>query len=83
MQALNLYKAKLTLKGWQFGETNIFYNFKLSKFMKNVIFYILIVLLLFVAIVFIENEESTNALIMLVCMWYIYITKIHKKEEEK
>lgn len=51
--------------------------------MRKVIFYILILLLLFMAVVFIENKESTNALIMLVCMWYIYITKIHKKEEEK
>lgn len=24
MQALNLYKARLTLRRWQFGETNIF-----------------------------------------------------------
>lgn len=55
---------------------------KLSKFMRKVIFDILIVLLLFMTIVFIENEESTNALIMLISMWYVYITKIHNKEEK-
>lgn len=55
---------------------------KLSKFMRKVIFYILILLLLFIALIFIENKENTNALIMLISMWYIYITKIHNKEEK-
>lgn len=49
--------------------------------MRKVIFYILIVLLLFIAIIFIENKENTNALIMLISIWYIYIAKIHNKEK--
>lgn len=50
--------------------------------MRKVIFYILILLLLFIALVFIENKENTNALIMLISVWYIYIIKIHNKEEK-
>lgn len=50
--------------------------------MRKVIFYILTFSLLFIAIIFIENGENTNALIMLISMWYVYITKIHNKEEK-